>query len=105
MSLDDVFIGIVVGGMVLSGAYMRSEYRRWRKLGADEQRRGSAQRDLHAARLIERSGARLQGSVAQLQTFTHANEAASQESAGRGSVRGVASPSDRRAREKHSAAH
>jgi hypothetical protein len=114
MSLDEVLLGIVVGGIVLSGAYVRAEYRLWRKHGADDRRRGVTQRDLHAARLIQQQAALPQASVVQMQTFAASDGAVSQDSANSESERrSSARPaeprnsafSERRARARHSATH
>jgi hypothetical protein len=69
MSLDDVLIAMLVGGIGLSIAYVRAEYRRWRGQGVTEARREIDLRDLHAARLFEQHEKRLAPSLVQLQTF------------------------------------
>lgn len=74
MSFDFLMIAVVVGGIVLSAAYVRAEYRSWREQGADERRRAAALRDLHAARLTEQQEALLP-SVVQLQGFGDAEAA------------------------------
>jgi hypothetical protein len=78
MSFDDFFIGIVVGGLALSAAYIRSEYRSWRNQGAAERRRASILRELHAASLSQQN-AHLEPSLVQLQQFTDSAGAAGDE--------------------------
>ena len=53
MNLDDVLMGIVVGGIGVAAAYLRAEYVRWREQGASERRRETALRELHTARLFQ----------------------------------------------------
>lgn len=79
VSLDVFFIGIVVGGIVLSCAYIRAEYRSWRSRGAAERRRDSILRELHAASLSQQQNADLEPSVVQLQKFPDADVAAGEE--------------------------
>jgi hypothetical protein len=69
MGFDVLLIAVIVGGIGLSVAYVRAEYRRWRKQGAAERRREAAHRDLHAARLSEQNDPQLLPSVVQLQGF------------------------------------
>jgi len=78
MSLDVVLIVIVIGGIGLSAAYVRTEYRRWRELGEAQLRRESAQRELHAARLSDQQNAAMLPSVLELQGFSE-QEAANPE--------------------------
>jgi hypothetical protein len=59
MNLDDVLMGIVVGGIGVAAAYLRAEYVRWREQGAAELRRESALRELHTARLFHHPTATL----------------------------------------------
>jgi hypothetical protein len=73
MAIDDVMIGIVVGGIGLSGAYIRAEYVSWREHRAAERRNGVTARELHAARLSRLHDDKLAPTVAQLQTFAEAN--------------------------------
>jgi len=80
MSLDVVLIVIVIGGIGLSAAYVRTEYRRWRELGEAQVRRESAQRELHAARLSDQQNAAMLPSVLELQGFSE-QEAANPEGA------------------------
>jgi hypothetical protein len=80
MSLDVVLIVIVVGGIGLSAVYVRTEYRRWRELGAVQLRREAALRELHAARLSEQQNAALLPSILELQGFSE-QEAANPEGA------------------------
>jgi hypothetical protein len=80
MSLDVVLIVIVIGGIGLSAAYVRTEFRRWRELGAAQLRREAALRELHAARLSEQQNAALLPSVLELQGFSE-QEAANPEGA------------------------
>jgi hypothetical protein len=53
MNFDDVLIAILLVGAGLSAAYVRAEYIRWRRSGAQQLRRESAQHDLHTARLSQ----------------------------------------------------
>jgi hypothetical protein len=39
MSIDDLLFIIIIGGTVLSGAYLRAEYVSWRRYKAAERRR------------------------------------------------------------------
>jgi hypothetical protein len=75
MSLDAALIVIVFGGIVLSAAYVRAEYMRWRELGAAELRREAALRELHTARLFEQQNAALLPSVLELQGFSEQDAA------------------------------
>src|ERR1700689_2597209 len=59
MSFDVVLIAIIVGGLALSGAYVRAEYLGWREHGAVQRRREAALRDLHAASISEQRHPRL----------------------------------------------
>ena len=112
MSFDDLFIGIVVGGIALSAAYLAAEYRSWRNLGAAERRRASVLRELHAASLSQQHSANLEPTLVQLQRFTDTGAAAGDEAAdtGRRSQARSASPrtqpfADRRSRERHHASN
>jgi len=69
MSFDILLMAIVVGGIVLSAAYVRAEYLGWRERGAEERRRGRAQHELHTARLSEPQNDALLPSVLRLQGF------------------------------------
>jgi hypothetical protein len=69
MSFDIVLMAVVVAGIVLSAAYVRAEYIRWRENGATERRRESALRALHAARLSEQHSAASLPAVLKLQGF------------------------------------
>jgi hypothetical protein len=80
MSLDVALIVIVLGGIGLSAVYVRTEYMRWRELGAAQLRREAALRELHAARLSEQQNAALLPSVLELQGFSE-QEAANPEGA------------------------
>jgi len=80
MSLDVVLIVIVIGGIGLSAAYVRTEYRRWRELREAQLRRESAQRELHAASLSDQQNAATLPSVLELQGFSE-QEAANPEGA------------------------
>ncbi|HTB86766.1 MAG TPA: hypothetical protein VK743_02375 [Steroidobacteraceae bacterium] len=68
MGFDVVLIAVIVGGIALSGAYVRSEYLGWRKHGAAQRRREAAQSQLHAESLSEQRDALLP-SVMKLQGF------------------------------------
>jgi hypothetical protein len=112
MSFDDFFIGIVVGGLALSAAYIRAEYRAWRYDGAAERRRASILRELHAASLSQQQGAHLEPSLVQLQQFTDTAAAAGEEVAGGEAGRRLQARSgsprnqpfvERRTRERHQA--
>jgi hypothetical protein len=69
MGFDDFLIAVVVGGIALSGTYIRSEYRLWRSLGAAERRRAVALRELHAARLSRQHDGLLDPAIARLESF------------------------------------
>jgi hypothetical protein len=75
MGFDVLLIAVIVGGIALSVAYVRAEYRNWREQGAAERRREAALRDLHAARLSEQHEPDLLPSVVRMQGFG-ADEAA-----------------------------
>jgi len=66
MGFDVLLIAVIVGGIGLSFAYVRAEYRSWREQGAAQRRREAVLRDLHAARLSEQNNL---PSVVQLQGF------------------------------------
>jgi hypothetical protein len=68
MGFDVLLIAVIVGGIALSVAYVRAEYRSWRKQGAAQRRREAALRDLHAARLSEQHN-QLLPSLVQMQGF------------------------------------
>ncbi|HEY6620331.1 MAG TPA: hypothetical protein VIY68_12355 [Steroidobacteraceae bacterium] len=80
MGFDFVLIALIVGGIALSGAYVREEYVAWRANGAAQRRREAALRELHAASLSEQREALLP-SVLKLQGFGE-TEAANPDSAG-----------------------
>ena|SRR5271154_5064473 len=110
MSFDDVLIGILLGGIVLSGAYIRAEYRLWRSHGEAERQRGKAQGALHAARLSQQHDAALEPTIAQLQSFTETaagmpEDTANDEAGRRSSARRSSPSSDRRARPRQEATH
>ena len=112
MSFDDLFIGMVIGGIALSAGYIAAEYRSWRNLGAAERRRASILRELHAASLSQQHGSNLEPTLVQLQRFTDTAAAAGDEVAdtGRRSQARSASPrtqpfADRRSREQHQASN
>jgi hypothetical protein len=112
MNFDDLFIGMVVGGIALSAAYIGAEYRSWRNLGAAERRRASILRELHAASLSQQHSANLEPTLVQLQRFTDAAAAAGDEiaDAGRRAQARSASPrtqpfAERRTRERHQASN
>jgi hypothetical protein len=68
MGFDFVLIALILGGLALSGAYVRAEYRGWREHGAAQRRREAALRDLHAISISEQRDALLP-SVLKLQGF------------------------------------
>jgi hypothetical protein len=68
MGLDVVLIAVIVGGIALSAAYVRSEYLNWREHGAVQRRRDAALGELHAASFSEQRDALLP-SVLKLQGF------------------------------------
>jgi len=74
MGFDFVLIALIVGGLALSGAYVRAEYLSWRKHGAALRRREAALRDLHAASISEQRDALLP-SVLKLQGFAEGEAA------------------------------
>jgi hypothetical protein len=49
MSVDDLLLAIIIGGVVLSGAYLRSQYALQRNCRAAERRAESRLRDLFSA--------------------------------------------------------
>ena len=107
MSFDVLLIAVIVGGIVLSVAYVRAEYRSWRAHGAAQRRREAALRDLHAARFAEQHDPKLLPSVLQMQGFgadeaANPDQAAELDAARRGATRAEASRvyplSDRRKR-------
>jgi hypothetical protein len=59
MGFDIVLIALIVGGIALSGAYVRAEYLHWRAHGATLRRRETALRALHAASISEQRDALL----------------------------------------------
>jgi hypothetical protein len=69
MGFDVLLIAVLVGGIGLSIAYVREEYRSWREQGAAQRRREAALRDLHAARLSDRHDPQFLPSVVQMQGF------------------------------------
>jgi len=80
MSFDVVLIAVIVGGLALSGAYVRAEYLGWREHGAAQRRRDAALRARHAASLSDQRDALLP-SVLKLQGFGEI-DAANPDSAG-----------------------
>jgi hypothetical protein len=54
MSLDDVLLGVIVGGIGLCVASFRYEYIRWRKHIAAERRKELIMRELHINRFAHR---------------------------------------------------
>jgi hypothetical protein len=113
MGLDIVLIALVVGGIALSGAYVRAEYLAWREHGAMQRRREAALRERHAASLSEQRDALLP-SVLKLQGFGE-REAANPEAgdeyadarraAGPGNSGRGFSDSERRKRSRQRATH
>jgi hypothetical protein len=73
-------IAVIVGGLALSGAYVRAEYLGWREHGAAQRRRDAALRERHAASLSDQRDALLP-SVLKLQGFGEI-DAANPDSAG-----------------------
>ncbi len=80
MSFDVALIAVIVGGLALSGAYVRAEYLAWREHGTAQRRREAALRELHAASLSEQRDALLP-SVLKLQGFG-ASDAANPDTTG-----------------------
>jgi hypothetical protein len=68
MGFDIVLIALIVGGIALSGAYVRAEYVHWRAHGVTQRRREAALRELHAASISDQRDALLP-SVLKLQGF------------------------------------
>jgi hypothetical protein len=93
MGFDVVLIAVIVGGIVLSGAYVTAEYRGWRAHGAAQRRREAALRELHAASLSEQRDALLP-SVLNLQGFGDSDAANPDSSSGFASARRVSGPSN-----------
>jgi hypothetical protein len=107
MGFDVLLIAVIVGGIALSAAYVRAEYRNWREQGAAQRRREASLRDLHAARLSAQQDPDLLPSVVQMQGFgedeaANPDDAADRDAARRSSARNDASQvfpfSDRRKR-------
>lgn len=107
MGFDVLLIAVIVGGIALSVAYVRAEYRNWRAQGAAQRRREAVLRDLHAARLSEQHDPQLLPSVVQMQGFgtddaANPDHVAELDATRRGSARADASrvypTSDRRKR-------
>jgi hypothetical protein len=114
VNFDFIFMSIIGAGVVLSGAYIRAEYRSWHNQGAAARRRGSVLRELHAASLSQQQNARLEPSVVELQTFTGTlaaatDEIADDEARRRSQARSGAQRNhpfvERRARERPRATH
>jgi hypothetical protein len=80
MSFDVALIALIVGGIILSGAYVRAEYVAWRKHRAAQRRSEAVLRELHAESLSEQRDALLP-SVLKLQGFGD-TEAANPDTAG-----------------------
>jgi hypothetical protein len=78
MGFDIVLIALVIGGIALSGAYVRAEYIAWREHGAMQRRREAALHERHAASLSEQRDALLP-SVLKLQGFCGERAAANPE--------------------------
>jgi hypothetical protein len=91
MGFDVVLIAVIVGGIVLSGAYVTAEYRGWRAHGAAQRRRVAALRELHAASLSEQRDALLP-SVLRLQGFGDSDAANPDASNGFASARRTSGP-------------
>lgn len=68
MGFDALLIVLIVGGIVLSAAYLTAEYRGWREHSVAKRRTHAALRALHAASLSEQRDALLP-SVLKLQGF------------------------------------
>jgi hypothetical protein len=45
MSIDDLMIAIIIGGIGLTGAYLRAEFMSWRKVNAAERRKRAGLRE------------------------------------------------------------
>lgn len=96
MGFDVLLIAVIVGGIGLSVAYVRAEYRNWREQRAAQRRREASLRDLHAARLSEQHDPDLLPSVVQMQGFgadeaANPDHGAEPDAARRGSARNDAS--------------
>jgi len=81
MGFDIVLIAVLVGGIVLSAAYVRAEYLGWREQGVAERRRAAALGELHASSFSEQQNALLP-SVVRLQGFSAGEAANPDEAAG-----------------------
>jgi hypothetical protein len=108
MGFDVVLMAVIVGGIGLSGAYVRAEYLGWREHGASQRRREAAVHDRHVASLSEQRDALLP-SVLRLQGFG-ASEAANPDESGSAATRRVAGLSsyplaERRKRVRKRATH
>jgi hypothetical protein len=56
MNFDDVLFGLIICGIGLAGACLRSEYLHLRQLRATERRYQRAMRELHLKRLSSQAG-------------------------------------------------
>jgi hypothetical protein len=74
MGFDFVLIVLILGGLALSGAYVRAEYLAWREHGAAQRRREAALRDLHAASISDQRDA-LHPTLLKLQGFDESEAA------------------------------
>lgn len=56
MSIDDLLIAIIIGGALLSGAYLRAQYAMRRRHRSTERRRESRLRELYASLHVSPKG-------------------------------------------------
>jgi hypothetical protein len=56
MSIDDLLIAIIIGGALLSGAYLRAQYAMRRRHRNTERRRESRLRELYASLHMSANG-------------------------------------------------
>jgi hypothetical protein len=93
MSFDVALIAVIVGGLAVSGAYVRAEYLGWREHGAAQRRRDAALRERHAASLSEQRDALLP-SVLKLQGFGEIDAANPESADGYAAARRASGSSD-----------
>jgi hypothetical protein len=82
MNIDDLLIAIIIGGIGLSGAYLRAEYTFYRRHKAVERRKQLSLRELHTNRLCHEEND-LRGRV---QPEKHLDPNAATQNSGRGVI-------------------
>jgi hypothetical protein len=97
MSLDDVLLGVIVGGFGLCAAYFRDAYIRWREHRAAEMRKEMRMRELHINRFSHREDADSIRDVLDLEELADTETSADTErSSSLGSTPAAPTPSPRR---------